>query len=165
MGQIEETILANYQTALRQGDLDQAKRAIELASLLKSKIEADGFLDFSGQSTAVHPILGDIFSPFPYRYYPEDGIVILDKSAINLTDNENKLFSLLSDNESNGRQFNVISRKQIKQTLWPSKNVTNNAVRISVHRLRSKLEPIPDKPRYIINFNHKGYIFLGKREN
>jgi DNA-binding response OmpR family regulator len=166
VGKIEEAILENYKQSLQEGNLVQAKVSVNLAKTLKDLIEKDGFIDFeSGHSSFKGTIHGDFFQPFPYRYYPNEGVVVVAKTAINLTNTENRLFYLLSQNETHGDIVKVVSREQIRAFLWNERRVTRNAIRILVKRLRTKIEPSPNLPQIILSYNKKGYIFVGKRVN
>lgn len=163
MGIIEDSIYKNYKKSLQEGNIDQAKLAVELASALREKIERLGFIDFSVKSDPAPINIGSFFNPFPYRYYPKQAVVVLNQSAINLTKTENKLFSIFSDNESHGVEIKIVSRQTIRQLLWPTKQITACLIRVTVRRLRLKIELDSSKPQMIINFYDKGYIFLGKR--
>jgi DNA-binding response OmpR family regulator len=163
MGIIEDSIFANYKKALEAGDLEQAQKAVNMAKELKTRVEMQGFIDYSKGKLSNNHAIGDFYDPFPYRYYPEDGIVVVNNSAVNLTKSENKLFYLFSKNETKGTEINIVTESVIKNFLWPEKKVTNNAVRIAVHRLRRKLEPDSEDPQILIGIYNKGYLFLGKR--
>jgi len=162
MGKIEETIFANYRHAMENGDFDQARRALELASTLKGKVEIEGFRDYEGLKTPTSLALGQFFNPFPYKYNYKDAIVELESTVIRLTSTENKLFSLFSQNETHGTNVKVVSKEQINYSLWGGK-ATGSAVRIAILRLRSKIEMDPKNPQVIINHHSNGYIFLGDK--
>lgn len=165
MGKIEEAILENYKKALQDGNLNQAKVSVHLAKTLRTLIEDEGFTDYDlNGSNSVH-VRGDFFQPFPYRYYPSSGVVVIQNSAINLTNSENKLFYLLSQNESHGEKIMIITQKELKNFLWNGRAVTNNALRILIKRLRGKIEHDPANPQIILSYNKKGYIFVGIRIN
>jgi DNA-binding winged helix-turn-helix (wHTH) protein len=166
MGKIEDAILENYKKSLQEGNLNQAKISVNLAKTLKELVENTGFIDFETEnSTFKSPIFGDFFHPFPYRYYPHEGVVVISNTAINLTKTENNLFYFFSQNETCGEMVKVITREQIREFLWAKRKVTRNAIRIIVKRLRIKIEPNPSSPQIILSYNRKGYIFVGKRVN
>jgi DNA-binding response OmpR family regulator len=43
--------------------------------------------------------------------------------------------------------------------LWPNLEVFEDTLRVHVHRLRRKLEPRPEAPRYIVTERGVGYSF------
>ena len=121
MGLIEDSIFAIYRKALEEGDIKQAKKAVELASILKQKIENEGFVDRIVKNESIHSIPGSFFKPFPYRYYQEEGVIVFGNSAVSLTTIENRLFSLFASNESTGNNIRIITKKEIRQHLWANK--------------------------------------------
>ncbi len=162
MGIIEDSIFAVYRKALEEGNMEQASHAVDLVKLLREKIDIWGFQDHSIDSP-LEPTIGTFFEPFPYRYYEEDSIVVIEKSAIVLTRSENKLFQLFSNNQTEGTDVRIITRKMIREHLWDQDTVSYNALRLAILRLRNKIEPIPEKPRVLLNYYKQGYVFLGKR--
>ena len=163
MGKIEEIIYENYKNSIEIGDFEQAKRAIELAQVLKSKVEVEGFLDYDSLKVPGSLILGAFFNPLPYRYNPVDGVVELSTTAITLTESENKLFKLFSQNESKGKNIVVITKSEISKHLWGEKVSSSSAIRIAIYRLRKKIELDTKRPRIIIKMHSKGYVFLGNK--
>ncbi|OGM13288.1 hypothetical protein A3H21_04520 [Candidatus Woesebacteria bacterium RIFCSPLOWO2_12_FULL_42_8] len=164
VGIIEDSIFANYKTALEQGDLDQARKAVKFAQELKTMTESGDFVDYPNSSTPEALPPSNFANPFPYKYYESQGVVVMGNAAINLTPKENKLFALFAKNESSGNVIRVITKEQILNCLWATRKVTNNAVRIIVLRLREKIEPDPKQPQIILSSWGKGYIFLGNNE-
>lgn len=162
MGKIEESILDNYKKALIQGDVLQAKRAVELAHNLKSLIENESFTDYEVSAQSASIIVGSSFTPIPYKFDPENGIIVIRNMAISLTDSESKLLSLLTQNETYEDNIKIIKKEEIKYYMWPNTKVTDNAVRIIIKRLRGKIEANPLYPQIILNYNKKGYVFVAK---
>lgn len=163
MGKIEEIIFANYKFAMENGDYDQAGKAMELATLLKTKVEIEGFRDYEGLRAPTSLIIGQFFNPFPYKHNYKDAIVELESTVIKLTQAENKLFFLFSQNETFGTNVRIISKDDIKDYLWRDEEVVPSAVRIAVMRLRKKIEIDHQNPQIILNHHSNGYIFLGKK--
>ena len=139
MGKIEEIIYENYKKSIEIGDFDQAKRAIELAQALKSKIEVEGFLDYDSLKIPGSLVLGTFFNPLPYRYNPLDGIIELSTTVITLTKSENKLFKLFSQNESKGKNIVILTKEDISKHLWGDTASTPSAIRLAILRLRKKI--------------------------
>lgn len=162
LGNVEEAIMANYKKALERGDLVQAQRAIDLASKLREAIESTGFEDYTKleETPRIHGL--SMFKRVKYTYNLNQGTIVMFNQLIALTDIENKFFSLLSQNETTFDSLKIVKKEQIKNFVWPGKNVTNSAVRILIKRLRKKIEPNPYSPEILVNFSRKGYVFLGE---
>jgi DNA-binding response OmpR family regulator len=56
----------------------------------------------------------------------------------------------------------ILSRSQIIEALWglPSDYALERAVNVNIHRLRSKIEPDPDNPVYILTTPGLGYSIM-----
>lgn len=77
---------------------------------------------------------------------------------IALTPTETKLLYILIRNA--GR---VVSADFLMRRLWPMEEVFEDTLRVHVHRLRQKVEPIPAQPRYVLTERGLGYSFPAKR--
>ena len=124
MGKIEDIIFDNYRNAIVEGNLHQAQKAVELAKILRSKIELEGFSDYPAEAKSPVIPQNSFFEPFIYKYYPENNYVLIDNAGIFLTPSENKLFYLFSANETAGNEFKIISKTMIRAHLWKDKKVT-----------------------------------------
>ncbi|HEX9967321.1 MAG TPA: response regulator transcription factor [Solirubrobacterales bacterium] len=71
-----------------------------------------------------------------------------------LTSTETKLLYVLM--RSAGR---VVATEFLLRRLWPSDEVFEDSLRVHVHRLRSKIEPEPARPRYVVTERGVGYRF------
>jgi DNA-binding response OmpR family regulator len=71
-----------------------------------------------------------------------------------LTPTENKLLYLLIRNA--GR---VVTSDFLLRRLWPLEEVFEDTLRVHIHRLRQKIEPVPGQPRYILTERGLGYSF------
>ena len=49
-------------------------------------------------------------------------------------------------------------REDIKLAVWQSNEPTNSALQKIIERIREKIEPDPENPRYLIAVRGKGYI-------
>lgn len=156
--------MANYKKALENGNFDQARKATELATKLRELVEFQAFEDTKRLADEARLQVLNIFKPVNYNYDPKSATVRLHNSVVSLTEVENKFFRLLTQNETSFNDIKLIQRHHIKQFVWPNREVTNNAVRILVQRLRKKIEANPAAPELLLNFNRKGYVFLGKTE-
>ena len=76
---------------------------------------------------------------------------------INLTATEKRLLFLLARNR--GR---LLSTSQILTNIWGPEYIDEvDYVRLYIWRLRQKIEPVPDRPRYILTEHGMGYRFVG----
>lgn len=78
----------------------------------------------------------------------------VDGRAVPLTATETKLLYVLM--RSAGR---VVATDFLLRRLWPREEVFEDALRVHVHRLRGKIEPEPNRPRYVVTERGAGYRF------
>lgn len=78
----------------------------------------------------------------------------VDGREVPLTATETKLLYVLMRNA--GR---VVATDFLLRRLWPGDEVFEDTLRVHVHRLRSKIEPTPARPRYILTDRGTGYRF------
>ncbi len=71
-----------------------------------------------------------------------------------LTPTETKLLYILMRNAGQ-----TVSTDFLLRRLWPLEEVFEDALRVHVHRLRQKIEPVPTRPRYVITERGLGYKF------
>jgi DNA-binding response OmpR family regulator len=79
---------------------------------------------------------------------------MLADREVALTSTETKLLYVLLRNA--GR---VVATDFLLRRLWPSDEVFEDTLRVHVHRLRSKIEPEPSRPRYVLTERGAGYRF------
>ena len=84
---------------------------------------------------------------------------MVNGTPIPLTPTETKLLYLLMRNA--GR---VVSTDFLLRRLWPMEEVFEDTLRVHIHRLRQKIEPVPARPRYILTERGLGYSFPAKSE-
>jgi len=82
---------------------------------------------------------------------------IVDGKIVPLTPTETKLLYILIRNA--GR---VVSNDFLLRRLWPLEEVFEDTLRVHIHRLRHKIEPVPGEPRYILTERGLGYRFPRK---
>jgi hypothetical protein len=70
-----------------------------------------------------------------------------------LTHQEKKVYDYLKAHKGN-----LCSREEIKWAVWQSNEPTNSALQKIVERIREKIEPDPENPRYLIAVRGKGYL-------
>ena len=83
---------------------------------------------------------------------------IVDGRPVDLTPTEAKILYILIRNA--GR---TVTTDFLLRRLWPREEVFEDALRVHVHRLRQKIEPVPGQPRYIVTKRGLGYRFAAKR--
>lgn len=79
---------------------------------------------------------------------------LVNGRAVAMTSTETKLLYVLM--RSAGR---VVATDFLLRRLWPSDEVFEDTLRVHVHRLRSKIEPEPSRPRYVVTERGTGYRF------
>ncbi|MFN8472654.1 MAG: response regulator transcription factor [Anaerolineae bacterium] len=84
---------------------------------------------------------------------------IVDGRLVILRATETKLLYLLLRNAGH-----TVTTGFLLQRLWPFGDVFEDALRVYVHRLRQKIEPIPSQPQYILTERGVGYTFAVRRE-
>jgi DNA-binding response OmpR family regulator len=85
---------------------------------------------------------------------------VVDNDQIMLTPTENRLMHILYNNR--GR---VLSPGFLLAKAWdPVRKGTVESLWVHVRRLRSKIEPDPDNPRYVVTVRGQGYC-LPQRHN
>ncbi len=84
--------------------------------------------------------------------------VFVEGKPVSLTPTETKLLYLLMRNA--GR---TVSTDFLLRRLWPMEEVFEDTLRVHVHRLRQKIEPVPSQPVYILTERGLGYSFPARR--
>ncbi len=84
--------------------------------------------------------------------------VFVAGQPVSLTPTETKLLYLLMRNA--GR---TVTTDFLLRRLWPMEEVFEDTLRVHVHRLRQKIEPIPAQPVYILTERGLGYSFPARR--
>lgn len=79
---------------------------------------------------------------------------VVNGQAVSLTPIEARVLHLLLRNA--GR---VVSTEVLLQRLWPEEDAPEDRLHVHIHRLRRKIEPDPDEPRYIVSQWGEGYCF------
>ena len=83
---------------------------------------------------------------------------VVDGQPVVLTPTETKLFYILMRNA--GR---TVTTDFLLRRLWPLDDVFEDVLRVHVHRLRQKIEPVPGRPRYVVTERGLGYRFVARR--
>ena len=85
--------------------------------------------------------------------FPHQRALVADRS-IPLTPTETKLLYLLMRNAGRTLTADFLLRR-----LSPMDEKFEDSLRVHIHRLRQKIEPIPNQPRYILTVRGIGYSF------
>ena len=86
-----------------------------------------------------------------------DNKVLVSGIEVKLTPTEYDLLIYLMNNEGK-----LVTRQDLVQRLWGSKySEQPGQIRVLINQLRNKIEPNPEKPRFILNEPGVGYKFLG----
>jgi DNA-binding response OmpR family regulator len=118
----------------------------ELAARVERVLRRIG--DFAYTLDVVTKVDERLAVDFPHQQATVNG------AAIPLTPTETKLLYLLMRNA--GR---VVSTDFLLRRLWPMEEVFEDTLRVHIHRLRQKIEPVPARPRYILTERGLGYSF------
>lgn len=88
---------------------------------------------------------------------PDRRIVFINEKEVQLTPTEFEVLSYLMKNEGK-----VLSQEAILANAWGPEYIGDQSlVKQFVYRLRTKLEPEPSKPNYILTIRGSGYVFEG----
>ncbi len=80
--------------------------------------------------------------------------VFIRNQSVPLTPTESKLLYILMRNA--GR---VVTADFLLRRLWPMEEVFEDTLRVHIHRLRHKIEPVPSQPHYVCTERGLGYSF------
>jgi DNA-binding response OmpR family regulator len=84
--------------------------------------------------------------------------VYLADEPVDLTPTEYELLLYLAQN-----QGQVLTHNQLIETLWPLGQGSRHSLFVHINRLRAKLEPDPQNPRFIVTRWGVGYTFAPKK--
>lgn len=82
----------------------------------------------------------------------------VDNRQITLTPTETKVLHVLSRRIGKTVRLEFLLRR-----IWPIEEVFEDTLRVHMHRLRKKLEPDPEQPRYLFTERGVGYRLGGER--
>ena len=104
--------------------------------------------DFSYALDALTKIDDTLVLDFAYQK------AIVNEVPVPLTPIETKLLYLLIKNAGQ-----TVTTEFLLKRLWPLEEMFESALRVHIHRLRNKIEPNPNRPKYIITKRGLGYTF------
>jgi two-component system response regulator RegX3 len=84
--------------------------------------------------------------------------VVLDGRKIELTITESKLLLYLGKNNNR-----IVTKDELFTNVWMDSITGDNTLNVHIRHLREKIEPDPNKPRYIKTVWGVGYIFSGDK--
>ncbi len=80
---------------------------------------------------------------------------LVEDRPVPLTPIEAKLLHILSRSARRTVRTDYLLRR-----VWPLEEVFEDTLRVHIHRLRQKIEPVPAEPKYLITQRGMGYSFL-----
>ena len=87
-------------------------------------------------------------------YVPAEQIVVIDGENVLLTDREAMLVQLLMRYADR-----VLSQEYLLQQVWADGAVGEGTLRVTIHRLRRKIERVLGRPAYILSVRGRGYVY------
>lgn len=58
----------------------------------------------------------------------------------------------------------VVTTDFLLRRLWPMEEVFEDSLRVHIHRLRQKIEPVPGRPTYVFTERGLGYSFVARQQ-
>lgn len=118
----------------------------EVASLL---------LSASGEAEVPALVLSDGMRLGELEIYPKSRKVIMQGSEVSLTPKEFDILYFLAQN-----QGEVFTKEQIYRAVWAEDYLLDDSnIMAFIRKLRKKIEPDPDAPKYILTIWGIGYKF------
>ena len=93
------------------------------------------------------------------RLNPAERQIVVGDSVVRLTNLELRLLHLLMSHEGQ-----ILSGEQIVSRVWGHDYGDRGMLKNVVYRLRRKLEPDPDMPRYLHTVSGEGYLYVSGDE-
>jgi len=81
-------------------------------------------------------------------------VAMVDGREVPLTPTETKILQILLRHAGK-----PVSPTYLIQRVWPNEAMSEESLRVHIHRLRRKLEPDPSRPVYILTEHSTGYMF------
>ncbi len=80
---------------------------------------------------------------------------LVEDRTVPLTPIESKLLHILTRSARRTVRTDYLLRR-----VWPLEEVFEDTLRVHIHRLRQKIEPVPAEPKYLLTQRGAGYSFL-----
>jgi len=93
------------------------------------------------------------------RHTPDQATIYIDGKRIQLSKTENAVFSILSSNVNL-----TVPASQIEETVWPNTSPNNSRLRLTIMRLRKKIDPDPESASIIQSEYRRGYKLVDTDE-
>jgi DNA-binding response OmpR family regulator len=85
---------------------------------------------------------------------------LVNGTPVSLTPTESKLLYILVRNA--GR---IVTTEFLLNRIWPMQNAQEDRLHVHIHRLRRKIETVPEQPAYIVAERGTGYRFVADQES
>lgn len=118
----------------------------EMVARVSRVLRRMGDYDYTQESTT--RINGRLMVNFPNRE------ALVNGEPVALTPTETKLLYILVRNA--GR---IVSTEFLLKRIWPMQDAHEDRLHVHIHRLRRKIETVPDQPSYIVAERGTGYRF------
>ena len=83
--------------------------------------------------------------------------MVIDGHAVLLTDREALLMRLLMRYPDR-----VLSQEYLLQQVWADEPVAEGTLRVTIHRLRRKIEQALGRPPHILSVRGRGYVYTAR---
>lgn len=112
-------------------------------------------LSASGEAEAPVPVPSDGMRLGELEIYPKSRKVIMQGSEVSLTPKEFDILYFLAQNRGE-----VFTKEQIYRAVWAEDYLLDDSnIMAFIRKLRKKIEPDPDAPKYILTIWGIGYKF------
>ncbi len=81
----------------------------------------------------------------------------VQEKPVKLTMMEFRLLAYLAQNRER-----VVSKQELFEKVWEDKFTGDGTLNVHIRKIREAIEPIPNRPRYIVTFWGEGYQFQGE---
>lgn len=80
----------------------------------------------------------------------------VQEKPVKLTMMEFRLLAYLAQNRER-----VVSKQELFEKVWEDKFTGDGTLNVHIRKIREAIEPVPNRPRYIVTFWGEGYQFQG----
>lgn len=106
-------------------------------------------------------------APTPARGYADSWLRVDEVSGRTWVDGREVVLKAMEDRLLRylvTRQGEVVTKAEIFEHVWDEPLTSDGTLTVHIRRLRTKIEPDPDRPRYIRTVWGRGYLFEGRQD-